>query len=51
MNYGAESGSNEYGVVVGNEAIFNINTDENEDDLKKPGLLGQDLLRLILERR
>lgn len=27
---------------------YNINTDV--DELKKPGLLGQDLLRLVLER-
>lgn len=50
MSFGAESGSNEFGVVIGNEAIYNINTDENEEQLKKPSLLGQDLLRLVLER-
>ncbi len=43
--WGAEMGSNEFGVTIGNEAIFT-----REPYQKEPGLIGMDFLRLALER-
>ncbi len=42
--YGCEMGANEFGVTIGNEAVF---TKEPERD---KGLLGMDFIRLALER-
>ncbi len=42
--YGAEMGVNEYGLAIGNVAVF---TKEPYDD---EGMLGMDILRLALER-
>eukprot|EP00980_Cylindrotheca_fusiformis_P020571 scaffold7641_cov115-Cylindrotheca_fusiformis.AAC.17 len=45
--FGAEHGTNEKGVVVGNEAVW---TKVNDEDLSTKRLLGMDLVRLGLER-
>lgn len=43
--WGAEMGVNEYGLMIGNEAIFSPVSAEGPD-----GIIGMDLLRLALER-
>ena len=43
--WGAEMGANEWGVTIGNEAIFS-----KIPAGKNPGLIGMDFLRLALER-
>ncbi|MCK4848386.1 MAG: C69 family dipeptidase, partial [Candidatus Heimdallarchaeota archaeon] len=42
--FGAEMGANEFGLVIGNEAVW------TREQLGPPALLGMDLLRLALER-
>ena len=42
--FGCEMGSNEYGVVIGNEAVY------SKEEYHESWLLGMDLLRLGLER-
>ncbi|XP_023330377.1 secernin-3 isoform X2 [Eurytemora carolleeae] len=46
--WGAEMGANEFGVVIGNEAVWNRLSESSHDLV--PRLLGMDLLRLGLER-
>ena len=53
--WGYEEGINEYGVVIGNEAIFTKTFRDAAEALNKGrqpelGLLGMDLIRLALER-
>ncbi len=43
--WGAEMGTNQFGLTIGNEAVFT-----KEGYAKEPSLIGMDLLRLALER-
>ena len=42
--FGCEMGANEYGVTIGNEAVW------SKEPIRDIGLLGMDLIRLALER-
>ena len=42
--WGCEMGANEFGVTIGNEAVW------SKEPYRKTGLLGMDLMRLALER-
>lgn len=42
--FGCEMGANEFGVTIGNEAVY------TKEPLRDKGLLGMDLMRLALER-
>ncbi len=42
--FGCEMGSNEYGVAIGNEAVW------SKEPYREKGLLGMDMMRLALER-
>ncbi len=48
--WGYEEGINEYGVVIGNEAIYTKTFRQAVQSPPQPGLLGMDLVRLGLER-
>jgi len=53
--WGYEEGINEWGLAVGNEAVYTKTFRETVNDYKQgkpvqPGLLGMDLIRLALER-
>ncbi len=42
--YGCEMGSNEFGVTIGNEAVW------SKEPIRDTGLLGMDMMRLAVER-
>ncbi|MHA2357520.1 MAG: C69 family dipeptidase [Candidatus Heimdallarchaeaceae archaeon] len=42
--FGCEMGTNEFGVTMGNEAVW------SKEPIRKTGLLGMDMMRLALER-
>lgn len=44
--FGAEMGTNEHGLTIGNEALFTVKPNKKDNNY----LLGMDILRLALER-